>query len=45
MGRVTLLESLRGIRLVLWDETAKLLISFREARKLRHAGLADESCR
>lgn len=32
IGRVTLLESLRGVRLVLWDEQAGRLISFREAR-------------
>ena len=34
LGRVTIRESVRGIRLVLWDETGKLLISFREARRL-----------
>jgi len=37
VGRVTFVESLRGIRLVLWDETTKLLISFRDARKLATA--------
>jgi len=31
-GRITLLQSLRCIRLVLWDETAQRLVSFREAR-------------
>jgi omega-6 fatty acid desaturase (delta-12 desaturase) len=35
IGRVTLLESVRGIRLVLWDESEKLLISFREARRIK----------
>lgn len=37
IGRVTIGESVRGIRLVLWDETQKLLISFREARRLKNA--------
>lgn len=32
MSRVTLMESLRAVRLVLWDENARRLISFREAR-------------
>lgn len=32
IGRVTLLDSLRGVRLVLWDERTKRLVSFREAR-------------
>jgi omega-6 fatty acid desaturase (delta-12 desaturase) len=32
IGRVTLLDSLWGVRLVLWDERAKRLVSFREAR-------------
>ncbi len=32
IGRVTLPESLRAVKLVLWDETAKRLISFREER-------------
>ncbi len=31
-GRVTLLESLRAVRLVLWDEQSKRLISFRDER-------------
>jgi omega-6 fatty acid desaturase (delta-12 desaturase) len=43
IGRVTLGESVRGIRLVLWDETQKLLISFREARRLRNCGPRDSS--
>lgn len=32
IGRITLLESLRSVRLVLWDENSRRLISFREAR-------------
>ncbi|NWG25549.1 MAG: fatty acid desaturase [Pseudorhodoplanes sp.] len=32
IGRLTLIESLRCVRLVLWDEQARRLISFREAR-------------
>lgn len=32
IGRITLLQSLRCVRLVLWDESARRLISFREAR-------------
>jgi omega-6 fatty acid desaturase (delta-12 desaturase) len=31
MGRITLLESLACVKLVLWDEKAKRLVSFREA--------------
>ena len=34
IGRITLLESLRCVKLVLWDEKAKRLVSFREARGL-----------
>ncbi len=33
IGRVTLLDSLKGVRLVLWDERARRLVSFREARR------------
>ena len=33
-GRLTLLESLRCLRLTLWDEDRRRLISFREARAL-----------
>jgi omega-6 fatty acid desaturase (delta-12 desaturase) len=36
IGRVTLGQSLRCVPLVLWDETAQLLISFRDARRLKH---------
>ena len=32
IGRLTLLESFRCVRLVLWDETQRRLVSFREAR-------------
>ena len=32
VGRITLLQSLSCIRLVLWDESAHRLVSFREAR-------------
>jgi omega-6 fatty acid desaturase (delta-12 desaturase) len=32
IGRLTLLDSLRCVRLVLWDETERRLVSFREAR-------------
>ena len=33
VGRVTLWQSLKCVRLTLWDETAKELVSFREARQ------------
>ena len=33
MSRVTLLDSLRAMRLALWDEAAGRLVSFREARR------------
>ena len=33
IGRITLLSSLRGVNLVLWDEAHRRLISFREARR------------
>jgi acyl-lipid omega-6 desaturase (Delta-12 desaturase) len=36
VGRLTLLQSLRCVRLVLWDEDRKILVSFREMRQ-RHA--------
>jgi omega-6 fatty acid desaturase (delta-12 desaturase) len=32
VGRLTLLQSFRCVRLVLWDETERRLVSFREAR-------------
>ena len=31
-GRITLLQSLRCVRLVLWDETTRRLVSFRQVR-------------
>ena len=34
IGRITIRDSLSGVRLVLWDETQRRLISFREARHL-----------
>jgi omega-6 fatty acid desaturase (delta-12 desaturase) len=33
VGRLTLLQSFRCIRMVLWDETSRRLISFRELRR------------
>jgi omega-6 fatty acid desaturase (delta-12 desaturase) len=32
IGRITLLDSIRGVKLVLWDEVGQRLVSFREAR-------------
>jgi hypothetical protein len=32
LGRITLLESLSGLRLVLWDENVQRLVSFRHVR-------------
>jgi omega-6 fatty acid desaturase (delta-12 desaturase) len=32
VGRIGILESLRGVNLVLWDEAKRKLVSFREAR-------------
>ena len=34
IGRVTLLESLRCVKLALWDENGRKLVSFREARMM-----------
>ncbi len=34
MGRLTLVQSFRCVRLVLWDETQRRLISFREMRQM-----------
>jgi acyl-lipid omega-6 desaturase (Delta-12 desaturase) len=34
VGRITLMDSLRCVKLVLWDEGANRLISFREARAI-----------
>jgi omega-6 fatty acid desaturase (delta-12 desaturase) len=38
IGRLTLLESFSCVRLVLWDEKARRLVSFRELRARRGAG-------
>ncbi len=35
VGRLTLLESFRCVRLALWDDTQRRLVSFREARNSR----------
>jgi acyl-lipid omega-6 desaturase (Delta-12 desaturase) len=37
-GRLTLRQSLGCVRLVLWDEERRRLISFKEMRRLRYAG-------
>jgi omega-6 fatty acid desaturase (delta-12 desaturase) len=37
VGRLTLIESVRCIRLVLWDEAQQRLVSFRELRRRRSA--------
>ena len=34
IGRISVLDSLRTVKLVLWDEASRRLISFREARAL-----------
>jgi omega-6 fatty acid desaturase (delta-12 desaturase) len=34
IGRISILESIRGVKLVLWDEAQKRLITFREAARL-----------
>jgi omega-6 fatty acid desaturase (delta-12 desaturase) len=34
VGRITIMESLRCVKLVLWDENRRRLISFREERSL-----------
>ncbi|HEY9548203.1 MAG TPA: fatty acid desaturase [Kiloniellaceae bacterium] len=39
-SRLTLRQSLGCVRLALWDETQKRLVSFREARALRDGGTA-----
>jgi omega-6 fatty acid desaturase (delta-12 desaturase) len=35
VGRLTLIESLRNVRLVLWDEEHRRLISFRTLKAVR----------
>jgi len=37
VGRLTLLQSFGCVRLVLWDETQRRLVSFRELRTAAHA--------
>ena len=34
IGRLTLWQSIKSVRLVLWDESREKLISFREMRRL-----------
>jgi omega-6 fatty acid desaturase (delta-12 desaturase) len=34
IGRITIMQSLRCVNLVLWDEGSKRLVSFREARRI-----------
>ena len=34
IGRITIMQSLRCVNLVLWDEDSKRLVSFREARRI-----------
>ena len=38
IGRLTVWDSLKGVRLVLWDETRRKLISFGELRRMRAMG-------
>jgi omega-6 fatty acid desaturase (delta-12 desaturase) len=40
IGRLTLWDSIKCVRLVLWDESRRSLISFRELRRLRAAQAA-----
>jgi len=40
IGRLTLWDSIKCVRLVLWDESGRSLISFRELRRLRAAPAA-----
>jgi omega-6 fatty acid desaturase (delta-12 desaturase) len=40
IGRLTLWQSFSCVRLVLWDESAGRLVSFRELRKVRTAAMA-----
>jgi acyl-lipid omega-6 desaturase (Delta-12 desaturase) len=44
IGRLTLGQSISCVRLVLWDEAGRRLISFRELRMLRRAGPAAAAC-
>jgi omega-6 fatty acid desaturase (delta-12 desaturase) len=40
IGRVTVRESIRGVRLVLWDEQKRRLVSFSEVRRMSDCGTA-----
>lgn len=40
VGRLTLLESLKSVRLVLWDEKKRCLITFAEAREITRCAAA-----
>jgi omega-6 fatty acid desaturase (delta-12 desaturase) len=37
VSRLTLVQSIRSVRLALWDETEQRLISFRDARRRANA--------
>jgi omega-6 fatty acid desaturase (delta-12 desaturase) len=39
VGRLTLLQSFRCVRLVLWDEAQRRLVSFGDARRTRSAAV------
>jgi omega-6 fatty acid desaturase (delta-12 desaturase) len=41
VGRLTLVQSLGCVRLVLWDESRQRLVSFRDMRQARHMNSAD----
>jgi omega-6 fatty acid desaturase (delta-12 desaturase) len=41
VGRLTLFQSLKCIRLVLWDDERRRLISFKEIRAEKSAGSRD----
>jgi omega-6 fatty acid desaturase (delta-12 desaturase) len=43
IGRLTLWESVKCVRLTLWDESNKKLISFRELRRMQRTGQARRS--
>jgi omega-6 fatty acid desaturase (delta-12 desaturase) len=45
VSRLTLMESFRCLRLALWDENQKRLLSFREARTLRVSGARNDPIR
>jgi len=38
IGRITLWQSLRCVKLVLWDDRSRRLVSFREAARITGAG-------